>query len=103
MRMVGIAPAVMQGMRQDLCRGVTPRDKFAVVPDETVAICHRHGVPLSSGAYCIKQQRYNAAFQCQACCCLQLGVAPHRLACVSLSLMSSMPFSSIRQGARSAC
>ncbi|MCY1314251.1 hypothetical protein D9M70_648700 [compost metagenome] len=36
--------AIVQGVRQDVRRRVSPRDELAVIPDETVAVSHRHGV-----------------------------------------------------------
>ena len=36
--------AVVQRVRQDVRRGVAPRHQLAVVPDETVAVRHRHRV-----------------------------------------------------------
>ena len=38
--------AVVQRMGQHVGGGVAPRHELAVVPDEAVAVCHRHGLGL---------------------------------------------------------
>jgi hypothetical protein len=35
--------AVVEGVGEHVGGCLTPRNEFAVVPDETVAVCHRHG------------------------------------------------------------
>ena len=39
--------AVVQGVRQDVRGRVAPGHEFAVIPDEAIAVSHRHGLLLS--------------------------------------------------------
>src|SRR3546814_17843171 len=45
---------IMQRVSQDVGCGVAPRNQFAVVPDETIAIRHRHNALQKVRLHCSK-------------------------------------------------